>query len=163
MASASAHFTRTSHVCVFLICEFLCEGGVSAARPYQVLPSSLALVGTSAGAGQRRRSQTQEDQQFRGSKGSFATLLHHRGTLVYVTALDCQLDQSRLTPSLLKDKWFVLPDKHGAHCWHAARGYMRSRLKAPESVCGRWGALVHSLWGSVAGWQPHRMVSRLFM
>ena len=109
----------------------------------------------------RRRSQTHEDQQFRGSKGYFATLLHHRGTFVYVTALDCQLDESRSTSSLLKDKRFVLPDKHGAHCWHAVRVYMRSRLKAPESVCERWGSLMHSLWDSVAGWQPHRMVSRL--
>ena len=116
------------------------------------------------GAGKRRRSQTHEDQQFRGSKGYFATLLQQgRGTLVYVTALDCQLDESRLASSLLKDKRFVLPDEHGAHCWHAVRVYMRSRLKAPESVCERWGSLMHSLWDSVAGWQPHRIVSRLFM
>ena len=116
------------------------------------------------GQEKRRRSQTHEDQQFRGSKGSFATLLQQgRGTLVYVTALDCQLDESRLASSLLKDKRFVLPDEDGAHCWHAVRVYMRSRMKAPESVCERWGSLLHCLWDSVAGWQPHRVVSRLFV
>ena len=43
------HISPERRTCVFvLIGEFLGEGGVSAARPYQVLPSSLALVGTSA-------------------------------------------------------------------------------------------------------------------
>ena len=107
----------------------------------------------------RTRTSSSEDQT-----GSFATLLQQgRGTLVYVTALDYQLDESRLASSLLKDKSLVFPDEHGAHCWHAVHVYMRSRLKAPESVCERWGSLMHSLWDSVAGWQPRSMVSRLFM
>ena len=40
---------------------------------------------------------------------------------------------------------------------------MRKHLKAPESGCERWGSLLHSLWDSVSGWGPDRMVSRLLI
>ena len=40
----------------------------------------------------------------------------------------------------------------------------RARLmRGPEAACERWGSLLHALWDSVAGWQPHRIVSRLFI
>ena len=68
-----------------------------------------------------------------------------------------------MASSLLADKAFVFPDVNGAHCWHAVRVYMRCRLRAPESVVERWGSLMHMLWDSVGGWQPHRIVSLLFM
>jgi hypothetical protein len=149
---------------LFLIREFLGEAGVSADRPFEAAPSSLVVVGAGGRAGKRRNSQTREAQQFRGSKGSFASLLSQGcGKLVRIVALDWQLDEARLASSLLADKTFVFPDRSGAHCWHAVRAYMRCRLKAPESVCERWGSLMHMLWDSVGGWQPHRIVARLFM
>ena len=73
------------------------------------------------------------------------------------------VDESRLASSLWTDKTLVFPDIKKNHCWHIVRLYMRCRLKAPESVCERWGSLMHMLWDSVCGWQPHRIVSRLFM
>eukprot|EP00974_Lingulodinium_polyedra_P101703 9850455-Lingulodinium_polyedra.AAC.1 len=36
-------------------------------------------------------------------------------------------------------------------------------MRGPESACERWGSLMHSLWDDVAGWSPHRIVSRLFV
>ena len=169
---------------LFLIREFLGVAGVSAARPFEVSPSSLVKVGARGRAGKRRSAQKREDQKFRGSTGSFATLLWTRSSkeeslhpqrivkdqrfqecafLVRIVALDCQFDESRLASSLLADKAFVFPDVEGAHCWHAVRVYMRCRLKAPESVVERWGSLMHVLWDSIGGWQPHRIASRLFM
>ena len=162
MASASAHFTRTSQVCVFLIGEFLGEGGVSAARPYQVLPSSLALVGTSAWGRKKTDISDARGPAVPRIKGVFCYIAAARPRHIGICH-SFGMDESRLASSLLKDKRFVLPDEDGAHCWHAVRVYMRSRMKAPESVCEHWGSLMHSLWDSVAGWQPHRMVSRLFM
>ena len=159
------HISPARRACVlFLIREFLGEGGVSAPRPFEVAPSSLVVVGTGGRAGKRRSSLTREAQQFRGSKGSFATLLSQGcDKLVCIEALDWQLDESRLASSLLTDRTFVFLGRYGDHCWHAVRVYMRCRLKAPESVCERWGSLMHMLWDSVSGWQPHRIVSRLFM
>ena len=159
------HISPARRACVlFLICEFEGRAGVSAAGPFEVAPSSLVVVGTGGRKGKRRSSQAREAQQFRGSEGSFASLLSPgRGKLVQIQALDWQLDESRLASSLLTDKTFVFPDTSGAHCWHVVRVFMRCRLKAPESVCERWGSLMHMLWDSVGGWQPHRIVSRLFM
>ena len=151
--------------CVFfLIREFLGDAGVSEARPFTVPPTSLVVVGAGADIGKKLSSQKRKARQFRGSIGSFASFLSTGcGELVRIVEVEWQVDESRLASSLLADKTFTFPDKSGAHCWHAVRVYMRSRLKAPESVCERWGSLMHMLWDSVGGWQPHRIVSRLFM
>ena len=173
---STSSWPQFQHVCqarrdcvLFLVREFLGDGPdflPVAARMFQAAPSSLVAVGFGGRPEKRQRSQqTRKLQCFRGSCGSFASLLSpgSNSKLVRVTALEREVDESRLASSLVSDKSLVFPDGSGDHCWHAVRVYLRARLKAPESVCERWGSLMHMLWDSVGGWQPHRIVSRLFM
>ena len=141
---------------LFLIRDFLGGASVSAARPgpFKTAMSGLLALG-----------QTRAAQRCRGSEGSFAVFLSagRSRKLVRVISVVWTVDESRLASSLLSDRSLIFPDDAGNHCWHAARIYMRSRLKAPEAVCERWGSLMHMLWNSIGGWQAHRIVSRLFM
>ena len=157
-----------------------CKGDASvpAARPFVVTPSQLEAiieydVRSRLNHGgkmkprrkTRRGAENRKAVQFRGREGSFAAV-RLRGCgfkLVRVVAFEWELDERRLLSSLVTDKSFVFPDQYGDHCYHAVRIYMRSRLKAPESVCERWGSLMHMLWDQVCGWQPHRIVHRLFI
>ena len=118
-------------------------------------------------------------QQFSRSAGCFASMSvgSFKGKLVLVLAEHRELDEAALVSSLFGETDFALPFAEagaaqihvhplavsGDHCWHALRTYMRSRIKAPESVVERWGSLLHMLWDDVCGWQPHRLVTRLFL
>ena len=75
--------------------------------------------------------------------------------------------EEQIAAALLSDFDFVKPSRSkegNRHCWHALRVYMRTRMmRAPESGCERWGSLMHALCHPVAGWNPHRIVSRLLI
>ena len=99
-------------------------------------------------------------------RGKFRFLGVHpvRGQNCTATAAETVLDDSAVAASMLGDKLFTSPDSFGAHCWHAVQVFHWSRMmRGPESSCERWGSLMHCLWDSVAGWGPHRIVSRLFI
>ena len=103
---------------------------------------------------------------FRGGVGSFASLAFKplQGKIVRITSTERTLDDNVVADSILGDKFFTSPDSKGLHCWHVVRVFHRSRMmRGAESSCERWGSLMHSLWDSVAGWGPHRIVSRLFI
>ena len=138
--------------------------GVFTGRPFRVSIGSLAAVGY--GRTLRMARKTRSAQVFRGGVGSFASLAcaPFEGKIVRVTAAETILDDSAVAASLLGNKFFTAPDESGVHCWHAVRVFHRSRMmRGPESSCERWGSLMHCLWDSVAGWGPHRIVSRLFI
>ena len=152
------HASPAGRACVlFLIRRFMGDAYVSAAVPFETKPSSLVPPGARRASGQRA--------QFRASVGSFASLVVPGGSrkLVFVVALHRKVDEAGLVSSLHSEKSLVFPDSSGAHCWHVVRAYLRDRRKSPESICERWGSLMHMLWDSVGGWQPHRIVARLFM
>ena len=147
-----------ARVClIFLVRQFSGDADVLVASSFEAKPDSLVVLGTGGAKCNK--------QKFRGAIGSFATVISppHRGKVVRVIALTQELQESGLASSLHSDKSLVFPDTQGRHCWHAVRVYLRSRLRSPESVCERWGSLMHMLWDSVCGWGPHRVVSRLFI
>ena len=141
-----------------------CEApGVSAGTSFAVAAGDLAALG--CGATMKKARKTQAAQVFRGGDGSFASLASTRfaGLVVRVVAAERALDESVLAAPLLTNTFFTLP-REGTHCWHAVRVFLRARMmRGPESACERWGSLMHSLWDGVAGWSPHRIVSRLFV
>ena len=139
--------------------------GVPGARAFKVKLGSVAALGYGRTLTHARK--FREQQRFRGEVGSFGSLACPpllSGRMVRVVGQDDEIDETAIATSLHTAKAFVCPKATGAHCWHAVRLYHRSRsMRAPESACERWGSLMHALWDSVAGWQPHRVISRLFL
>ena len=131
---------------------------------FRVSPRSLAVRGASKkleGARTRRG-----EYEFSGRVGGVAAVARGplRGKHVRLEEREGEVDASALGASLDTVQDFNLPDDRGVHCWHSVRMHHRCRLlRANESPCERWGSLVHMLWDSYAGWQPHRVVARLFI
>lgn len=137
---------------------------VFAAKPFAVRVADLAAVGY--GRTMKRARTLRSQQVFTGRIGSFASLAKFRplGRLVRVQNYQDSVDEQALASAFISDRSLVFPDSGGRHCWHAVRIYLRCRLvRGPESSCERWGSLLHDLWDSISGWQPHRMVSRLLL
>lgn len=141
------------------------RGGIARASAFEADVNALAAVGH--GRSMQRARGRRRQQVYRG--GTFASLAMPRtaGRLVRVSRSPGDAAEEQIAATLLSDPTFAAPapdDQSMGHCWHALRVYMRSRMmKAPESGCERWGSLLHSLWDSVSGWGPDRMVSRLLI
>ena len=137
--------------------------GVSAGPPFEVRIDSLAAVG--CGKTVRTARKDREEKLFRGRVGSFASLAFGslRGKVVRVVGADFVLEESAIAASLLSDRFFSFPSA-GTYCWHAVRVFLRSwMMRGPETSVERWGSLMHMLWDGTAGWNPHRVVSRLLI
>lgn len=149
--------------CVFGLIGHMAGLGVSAGPPFMVDVGSLAAVG--CGKTLRTARKGRQEKLFRGHIGSFASLacVPSEGKVVRVVGADFVLVQSAIAASLLSDRFFSFP-QDGTHCWHAVRVFLRSwMMRGPESSCERWGSLMHMLWDGIAGWSPHRVVSRLLI
>ena len=87
-----------------------------------------------------------------------------RGRWVKVLAVERNFDIRAMAARLDLDAQFCRRrDPHG-HCWHAVRIHHRCRhLRGIETVCEKWGSLLHTLYNDVAGLGPARMAVRLFL
>lgn len=133
-----------------------------AGRPYEVASADLAAL--TFGRSARRARATKRHQEYRGHSFASHASRHMAGRLVRVVGTRGSPIEERVAASILSETAFAFPDSSGSHCWHVLRVYLRSRMaRAPESGCERWGSFLHSLWDPVAGWEPHRMVSRLLI
>ena len=158
---------RPTRKCILhLIADFVgpdARGGIARASAFEADVHDLAAVGYGRSMRQARRRRHQ--QVYRG--GTFTSLVNPqtKGNLVRVVSpVLGDSTEEQIAATLLSDPTFAAPAPDEGHCWHVLRVYMRSRMmKAPESGCERWGSLLHSLWDSVSGWGPDRMVSRLLI
>lgn len=167
-ASIGAKFTaagREHKCCILHLIRCFLQGPPSgiAGGPFKVAAADLARVSFGRTA---RTARAKKKSQMYSRRSMFASLAsrHTAGRLVRVLRPQGSADEEQIAATLLSDAAFVLPEASGNHCWHVVRVYMRVRMmRAPESCCERWGSFLHSLWDPVAGWEPHRMVSRLLI
>ena len=132
--------------------------------PFYVREGALAVVGR--GAQLRLARGRRREYTFRGAVGCYATVAGAPFVkkLVLVVRVKRILLEDAVDGSVDEDPFFTHPNGSAPHCWHAVLVHLKARLtRAVESGCERWGSLIHTLWDSVAGWQPQRMVARLFI
>jgi hypothetical protein len=146
-----------------LILRFASASVSDNSPPFRVSQADVAAPG--CGRTLKAARKLRHQHLFRGSEGSFASLASSclKGHLVRVVHIgEGTANEVGIASTMMTDRRMVFPDKHGRHCWHAVRVYLRTRMqRAPESGVERWGSLLHDLWDVKAGWHPARMVSRL--
>ena len=95
---------------------------------------------------------------------SLAALPRLRGKVVTVVGAKRALDEGALEVVLATLPRFTAPGDKGGHCYHVVRVALRvCLLRAVESCCERWGAIIHQLCGSNNVWHPMRIAGRLLL